>query len=338
MKKIVSILAVIAMLLTFAACGNTQEAPKEEVKETQAAAAEVETPKADEPKKVYFLGPMIGGSAWGVCQTGFEERCAELGFDGKYLGPVTGGNVAEMVDLCETAVSNGADAIIGNWRDDSAFNDVIDRALANGAVIMGVNYALEGRSESYLGIDPVALGTTQAEVLCEKMEGKEIKCIYMIPMLTSSSHLVNYEAFKTRLAELRPDAEVVALDEDTGNATVAYEKVSGLLTAHPEITAIVCDTGISAVAAATLIEERQLHDDLYLQGMDDGTDLLIYLETAACDATIVQDWYNVGASAADLAKTLMEGGEIETFTGLGAFPLYPEELAAYCESKGIDLG
>lgn len=344
MKKILSL--VLALLVAFTVMGCAATEKEAAVPATEAAAADpTATEEAaagstatEEAPKVYFLGPMIGGSAWGTCQVGFEERCEELGFEGHYIAPVVGGNVAEMVDLTEMAVSNGANAIIGNWRDNDAFNDVIDRALEKGIVILGNNYRLEGRCENYVGIDPVELGHIQADVLCKNMDGKEIKAIYMVPALTSASHLTNYDAFKERLAELRPNAEMISLEEDTGNATVAYDKIAALLVAHPEINAIVCDTGISSVAAATLSEERNLKDTLYVQGMDDGPDILVYVKSGYCQTTIVQDWYNVGAASADMAKTLLDGGELDGFTGLGAYPLYPNEVDAHCAANGIDIG
>lgn len=290
-----------------------------------------------DPVKCYLVSPLIGGAAWGNCQKGFEAAGAELGWDCYYLGPVTTANTAEMVELVENAVSNGADIIIGNWNDQEAFNDVVDRALEKGIVLLGINYALAGRCDNYLGIDPVQLGYVQAETLVENMGDAEINVVYMQPRLSSQAHNINYASFCEKLAELRPDAVVISQEESESNTQVAYEKLSAIMLAHPETNALVADCSMAAVGASTLVEERNLYDSFYVQGIDGGAEILNYVLSGAADCTIIQDWYSVGTTSVALAKTLLDGGTIDAFTGLGAYAIYKDDVEAYAAQEGIEL-
>ena len=106
MKKLFAILLALVMVLSLAACGGQAEAPAatEAPKAEAPAATEapvVEDTNGDGAVKIFLVSPLIGGSAWGNCQKGFEARCAELGWEGTYLGPVTTANTAEMVELAE---------------------------------------------------------------------------------------------------------------------------------------------------------------------------------------------------------------------------------------------
>jgi len=243
-----------------------------------------------------------------------------------------------MVELVELAISNGADIIIGNWNDQEAFNDAVDRAIEKGITLLGINYSLPGRAENYCGIDPVKLGYIQAETLAKNMEGQPINVVYMQPRLSSQSHNVNYASFCEKLAELRPDAVVISQEEAESSAQVAYDKLSAILLAHPECNALVADDGYAAVGAATLVEERNMADEFYVQGIDGGAEILQYVLSGHADCTIIQDWLSVGTGSVDLAKTLYEGGTIDGFTGMGAYPLYADGVHAYAEAEGIDLG
>lgn len=346
MKKAFAFILAIAMVFALAACGSTQSTPTEAPKATEAATTpaapevtEAADTNVDGAVKVFLVSPLIGGSAWGNCQKGFEARCAELGWDGTYLGPVTTANTTEMVELVEMAISNGADIIIGNWNDQEAFNDAVDRALEKGITLLGINYSLPGRAENYCGIDPVKLGYVQAETLVANMSADEpINVVYMQSKLSSQSHNINYASFCEKLAELRPDAVVISQEESESNTQVAYDKLSAILLAHPETNAFVADCSMAAVGAATLVEERNLADTFYVQGIDGGAEILNYVLSGHADCTIIQDWYSVGTTCVDLAKTLYEGGTLDSFTGLSAYPLYVDGVAAYAEAENIDLG
>lgn len=341
MKKLFALLLALAMVFTMAACGKKEVDPPP-AESTAAGVPVNETPapeKSGEAVKVFLVSPLIGGSAWGNCQKGFEARCAELGWEGTYLGPVTTANTTEMVELVEMAISNGADIIIGNWNDQEAFNDAVDRALAKGITLLGINYSLPGRAENYCGIDPVQLGYIQAETLHANMPADEpVNVVYMQPKLSSQSHNTNYASFCEKLAELRPDAVVLSQEESESNTQVAYDKLSAILLAHPECNALVADCSMAAVGAATLVEERNMADSFYVQGIDGGAEILNYVLSGDADCTVIQDWYSVGTTCVDLAKTLYEGGTLDSFTGLGAYALYADGVEAYAEAEGITLG
>ena len=343
MKKALALILALVMVMALAACGGSSAPAATEAPAAPEAPAATEAPVVEDKNddgavKIFLVSPLIGGSAWGNCQKGFEARCAELGWEGTYLGPVTTANTAEMVELAELAISNGADIIIGNWNDQEAFNDAVDRAIEKGITLLGINYKLEGRVDNYCGIDPVKLGYIQAETLVQNMGDQPINVVYMQPRLSSQSHNINYSSFCEKLAELRPDAVVISQEESESNTQVAYDKLSAILLAHPETNALVADCSMAAVGAATLVEERNMMDTFYVQGIDGGAEILNYVVSGHADCTIIQDWLSVGTGAVDLAKTLYEGGTVDGFTGMGAYALYADGVEAYAAAEGIDLG
>ncbi|MBO4919226.1 MAG: substrate-binding domain-containing protein [Erysipelotrichaceae bacterium] len=324
MKKILTILLAIAMVFALTACNKPAEEPVDGGEETAAT-------------KVWFVAPLATGSAWGTCGTAFLAECEKLGLEGKYEGPIQAADIPAMIDLCDQAIADGADVLICNWRDLDSFNDVADRAIAAGIKLIGYNMALPERCPNYLGIDPSKLGEVQAQTIVDNYGTEGINVLYLNASATSQSHAITQKAFEDKLLELAPTA-VITVDFTSGSADVAAEKVSTYMNANPDINCIACNCSFAAVAAAAYREENSLtKDQLYVQGIDGGADILQYVLDGFADCTIIQDWTGAGQAAAQLAQKMINGEELPEFTGLGAYPLYADGVKAYADSQGITL-
>lgn len=324
MKKLLTLLLAVLMVLSLAACGNKPAEDNEPTEETA--------------KKVWFVAPLATGSAWGTCGDSFRAECKELGLEGVYEGPIQAADIPAMIDLCEQAIADEADVLICNWRDYESFNDVAGRAKEAGVKLLGYNQPLnDGLCDNYLGIDPSKLGETIAETLVENRGTENLVVLYLGASNTSQSHLATEAAFKEKLAELAPTA-VVEYDYTAGTADGAAEKVNTHMNANTDITAIVCNCGFAGVAASAYKEENKLtSEQLYVQGIDTGAEMLQYIKDGIADNTIVQDWVGAGKAAADLALKLINGEEIEIQTKLGAYPLYLSEVEDFAKAQGIEL-
>ena len=327
MKKLLTILLAIAMVFALAGCNNGGGNEGEGGGEGGEAA----------PVKVWFVAPLATGSAWGTCGTAFLAECEKLGLNGTYVGPIQAADIPGMIDLCDQAIADEANVLICNWRDLDSFNDVADRALEAGIKLIGYNMALPERCPNYLGIDPSKLGEVQAQTIVDNCGTDGLKILYLNASATSQSHAITEAAFKSKLTELAPTAEII-VDYTSGQADVAAEKVNTYMNANPDITGIACNCGFAAVAAAAYREENSLtKDQLYVQGIDGGADILQYVLDGQADCTIIQDWVGAGQAAAQLAQKMMNGEELPEFTGLGAYALYADGVKEYADAQGINL-
>lgn len=327
MKKLLTLLLAALMVFALAGCGNNAaDEPTEGGEETVTAS------------KVWFVAPLATGSAWGTCGESFLAECKAIGLDGVYEGPIQAADIPAMIDLCEQAIADEAAVLVCNWRDYESFNDVAQRAKDAGIKLLGYNQPLnDGLCDNYLGIDPAKLGETIAQTLVDNRGTENLVVLYLGASNTSQSHLATEEAFKTKLAELAPNA-VVEYDYTAGSADGAAEKTNTHMNANPDINAIVCNCGFAGVAASAYKEENKLDSEtLYVQGIDTGAEMLQYIKDGVADCTIVQDWVGAGKAAADLAQKLINGETIEIQTKLGAYPLYLSEVDEFAKNQGIEL-
>ena len=103
---------VLSLSLLLTACNSaSSQAPSQGASQPPSSAAP-STPSDAESVKAFFIGPMSGGAAWGQAEKGFMDACAEFGWEGQYLGPTSANANNEMINLIETAITNGANVLI----------------------------------------------------------------------------------------------------------------------------------------------------------------------------------------------------------------------------------
>ena len=122
MRKLGMIMLAGVMAAGVVMAGCNSAAPSSETAASGGASA------SGEKKTIYFVSLKVGGAAWSQAQQGFEDACKELGWDGYYVAPTTANDSSQMANLCETAMTSQADAILGPLFDKDVFTDIINRA------------------------------------------------------------------------------------------------------------------------------------------------------------------------------------------------------------------
>ena len=282
---------------------------------------------------------MSGGAAWGQCEKGFYEACEELGWEGQYLAPQAANGYTEMVNLTETAITNGADIIMPCVADPDMFADVLKRAKDAGIPVIGLAAGDGGvNCDAEIGTDPVSLGKNAAEALVKAIpEGEPINVCTMQTVLTATTQNDQRQAFEDRLKELRPDAKVISYEECDSSASKAVDKLSALYLAHPELNGVVSFDSYAGLGGASFVEEKGLKGKFHVVGIDDAPEILRAIQAGTMDCTVAQMWHEIGYQSCYLAKTIYEGGEHEYTNGIGTSIIFAEDVDNWVETYNIDL-
>lgn len=288
--------------------------------------------------KVYQISVMSGGAAWGQDEKGFMEACAELGWDGQYLAPSAANVASDMVNLTETAITNGADIIMPCVTDPDVFADVLQRAKERGIIVIGLAAGDENNCDAMIGTDPVNLGKNAAEALVKAIpEGEAINVCTMQTQLTQTGQNNQRQAFEDRLKELRPDANVISYEECDSSATKAVDKLSALYLAHPELNGVVSFDSYAGLGGAAFVEEKGLQGKFHVIGIDDAPEILRAIQDGTMDCTVAQMWHDIGYQSCYLAKTIYEGGDYVYDNGIGTSIIFAEDVDQWVETYGIDM-
>jgi simple sugar transport system substrate-binding protein len=76
---------------------------------------------------------------WQAVQKGYEDACAKIAATCQMVYVQTDGSIPEQVANMEAAIARGPDALITSIVDNTAFDDVIQRARDAGIVVIASN-------------------------------------------------------------------------------------------------------------------------------------------------------------------------------------------------------
>ena len=291
----------------------------------------------EEPLQVYGISVMSGGAAWGRFEDGFMDACEELGYEGHYLAPANPNDYTSMVQLCETALNNGADALLVAVTEPTLFQDVLTRAIEQNVVVIGVAAGLEGYTECLVGTDPVSLGENTAIALVDLAAGEQINVAVGQTRLADANQNVQVDAFIAKLSELDPNAVIVDRFECNSSASVSADRLSALYVANPELNACVSFDSYVGVGAASFVGDYGIQDSFIALGIDDGAEVLTAVKSGNLDATIAQQWYKIGQESVYCVERSLAGEELEYNQGIETVIIYPEDVDAHAEENGIVL-
>lgn len=288
-------------------------------------------------KVIYFVSLKVGGAAWSQAQKGFEDACEELGWEGYYVAPTTANDSSQMANLCETAITSQADAILGPLFDKDVFTDIINRAHEQGMLVGTTNTYLDGIEDFNIGTDQTNMGVTQAETLLKLAGDKPCKVVWMNQNIGSASVMETYDAFCKTL-EGHDNVTIHGIEFDDNNPTTAADKMNNLWKADPSINAVVCNDSTGAsMGVANFIEENGLQDEFYSVGIDASADILNYVMTEALDCTLDQNFYKMGYESVYMLKDIWEGKEVEKKVDSGMNEVTAENAVEYGAERGYEV-
>ncbi len=320
MKKVISVLLALTMIFCLTACAGGSEGGS-----------------GEDPIKVTFVGIMSGGMCWGVAEEAFMAACDELGWDGQYVAPSDANDTTVMVELAETAITNGTDVLIGPFYSADIFGDVCKAAKEQGIYVVTTNcYMGEEYQDFWIGTEAAGMGVNQAKALVEQVGDAECSVVYMQTGATIETQNEQFAAFSDYLADY-DNITVFGQQYCDSQEVVAAELISNLVKANPEINACVAADGNGCVGVANYIDEQGIKDDFYYVGIDAGTEVIQYMLSCVIDVTVMQDFETMGRECVMMTKSLMDGEEVAFANDSGAIFLYPDEAEQFAIDNDIAI-
>ena len=328
MKKLISLLLVLAMALTLVACGAKEEAPAA----TEAPAAEVTT---------YDVGVAIyqyNDNFMTLYRQEIEAYFKTLETDTvKYnITMVDSKNdMAEQTNQIDTFITQGMDVIILNLVQTSSAEVLIDKVVAANIPCILINREPLGDNgdESYEGIinnpgvcyvgaDARQSGTYQGEIVLALDDQGDINGDGVISYVMIIGDPENPDAqYRTEFSiKALTDAgkEVKALVENVGNwdQTKGQEIAAAALAQFgDEIEVVFCNNDGMALGAAAAIEAagRVVGEDIYLLGVDALDECQEMVQAGTMTGTVLNDHIGQSHAAVDAAVAALNGEALQNY-------------------------
>ncbi|NAZ36212.1 sugar ABC transporter substrate-binding protein [Rubellimicrobium sp. CFH 75288] len=235
----------------------------------------------DAPIEIVFTHHSSASNTfWQAVQRGFEDACARIEASCQMIFTQTEGSIQEQLANMEAALAREPDALITSIVDNTAFDDVIQRARDAGIIVIGSNVDdLEGASgnarQAFVGQGFIPAGRTLAQAQAENFPAEgPIKVLVGVSAPGQNWSEQRAQGIIEGLEEWaaqNPDREFSYERIDSGtDLAVVSDRVGAYLAANPDTTAYF-DTGFWHAGVARVLADRGVEPGTVLLG---GFDLV----------------------------------------------------------------
>lgn len=311
MKKVISVMLVAILLMSIVAgCGNNTAQNQENSNQ--------DVEKQDKPHIVY-VSPLLAHPIWLIAKQGFEDAAKDLDFRGDWVGP-TNIDVNEMIKLIETSIAQKADGIITQGMNPEAMIPALIKADKAGIPYIVVDSDIpQSKRVAYLGKDPKVQAQLIAKAIFEKFGDKKINAAVMVAALDYKVAIDQIAALEEELAKHPAGFSIVRKVESKSDMMKAVSEWQNIFNTYDEVNVAINFAAEAGPAAAKVVDEMGISDDVMVIAVDDMEETLDYIKKGTIDGTIVTSFYKYGyQSALWLYQNIKDGkkpGQVDNDAG-----------------------
>ena len=290
MKKTIAFLAAVSMVMSLAACGGSAPAANSEAAASPAAdagTASAAAPAASsaagatsategaavsvEGKTVAFIPKLTGNAFFEAANEGAQKYAADWGITVDYTGSANAA-VADQVQVINTAVASGADAICISTVDAAGVSDALKAATEAGVSVVTWDSDAQPADRTLMVSQgtPEVLGRMLIDMACAGLEKRgidpkndEVTYCWHYSQATVTDQNSWQVAGEAIIKEEYPNWTNVAPDnyyseQDAEKAITIGEAV---LAAHPDIDVIICHDSTALPGQLQAAENKGYNQD-----------------------------------------------------------------------------
>lgn len=303
-KRFLVLLLALAMVFALAACNNDS--------------SNDDNSGGGEQVKAVMISVMSGGTYWGPIEQGWRETGESFGWQTDYWTPVTTNSQTEMIELTESAITQGYKILCVCGTDANMWSDVVNRAKEAGCIVIGVAADLgEEYIECCVGPDYYNMGYQGGEYMANLLnaDGVEEANFFSIQTAFQGEGVgqdAQRQGYLDGLTEhFNGPVNDLGAETNDSSASVAQDKLNAVYLVHPEMNVYYGVETYAMVAGASFVEEHGLQGKFYTQAPDAEVENLQLLLDDVYKVGGSLDVYYEGAECARSAKTLLEGGTLD---------------------------
>lgn len=264
---------------------------------------------------------------WKAIHAGAETASRETGVEIIWKGPLKEDDREEQIQLVETFISSGVDAIVLSPLDDQALVRPVKEAKDAGIPSVVFNSALKGDSHvSYVSTDNYRGGALAAEHLGTLMRGKGnlIQVLYQEGVEGTTKR---EEGFRDTIKEKFPGITILSDNQYTGVTTEsAYRTCENLLNRFSGVDAIFAPNESTTFGCLRALEDRGLAGKILLVGFDSSDKLIEAMEKGEIQGLVVQNPFNMGYWGVKNAVSCLKGEPFEKTVDTGVTLATPDNM------------
>lgn len=338
-SKLSFLLAMVFVVSMLAACSSGNNGSKN--------ASNKDGKKDFSDIQVVFIPKMTGNAFFESGNNGAQKMASEQGFKVKYDGSPEG-TVANQVQIINSAVSSGADAIAISSVTSDGLNQALQKALDAGVKVVTWDSDVDPKYRSFYINQgtPEILGAMLVDMVTEQMDdpdgAKKIAWFYSSPTVPDQNSWVDYA--EKYIKEKYPKWEIVTKQFGEGNEQKSLQIGESIIDSYPDLDAVICPDSTALPAMAQAAENKGLKaEDLIITGFASPNSMRQFIENGTIRNHGLWDVQQQGALAVYIAAYLAQGNELKVgdtldVPNIGKVTVEPNTVQGYdyeAEDSGI---
>ena len=264
---------------------------------------------------------------WKSIHAGARKASQELGVSIIWKGPLKEDDRDEQIQIVETFISAGVDAILLSPLDDRALVQPVREAKNRGIPTIIFNSALqENFHESFVSTDNYRGGVLGAEHIGKLLDGKGSLILVRV-YEGSEGSTKREEGFLDTIKTNYPDIEILS-DNQYGGITTesAYSTCENLLNRFSRVDAIFTPNESTTFGCLRALQDRGLAGNVTFVGFDSSEKLIEALEKKELAGLVVQNPVKMGYLSVKIAVSCLKGEPFEKFIDTGVSLATPDNM------------
>ena len=264
---------------------------------------------------------------WKAIHAGAKKAAVELGVKIIWKGPLKEDDRNEQIQIVETMLDSGVDALILTPLDDRALMPPVAEAKARGIPTVIFNTALKGDDFiAYISTDNWKGGVLAAERIGELLGGRG-KLILIRIIEGVEGNRQREEGFLQTIRSKFPGISILSDNQYAGITTeTAYQTTENLLARFHDVEAIFTPNESTTFGCLRALQDHGLAGKVIHVGFDSSKKLIEALEKNELRGLILQDPVRMGYDSVKTAVASLRGELYETRIDTGVFLATPENM------------
>lgn len=310
MKKLLSLLLILAMTMAiFAGCAQNEAANTEDVATT------------NDTEEVEIYIPVISKGFqhqfWQAVKMGAEQAAEDYGVKVTFEGPESEAMVDKQIEMIEAALSKNPSALCLAALDSKAVIPLVERAVEQGIPVIGFDSGVDSELlTTTAATDNFAASMMAADKMAEAIGGKG-QVGLVVHDQTSRTGVDRRDGFVQRMEDKYPEIEIVDIQYGDGDQLKSTEVAKAMLSAYPDIKGLFGSNEGSAIGVLNAIQELELDGQVTIIGYDAGKLQKDAVRAGTVTGSITQDPIGIGYKAVEAAVKAIKGESLEDMIDTG---------------------
>jgi ABC-type sugar transport system substrate-binding protein len=279
-------LLLAAALLALASCKKSEDAGK---------------------TTVGFLLKSKGNQYFVTCEKGAREAAAELDIDLRVDGPISA-DPAKQNEIVENWITDGLDVIVAACENKDSISTALRKAQAAGIKVVTYDADAQPDARSFFANQATAegIGVKLIDTAAGLM-GNEGEFAIITGTLTSANLNLWIDAIKARQAERYPGMKLVDIRPCDDQKDKAQQEATNLLSAHPNLKAIVAVCSPAVPGAAEAVKQAGKTGAVKVVGLGLPSENRAYIKEGVTQAIVLWNPEDLGYLAVHAGVALAFG-------------------------------